>query len=436
MLLRRGATLAADRRGGTLVIFGLSLPVLALSVAAAVEYSTLALRTSKLQTAADAAALAGAQQLRLSNGTDATVDGVVKSVVETVAPTPKDSATTVGSAVADRRTSVEVTVREVVPSVLGKLMSLPTMDIGATATARLSGTTKLCLLTLDASKGKALNLDKGSVLTASGCAVYSNSNDKKGLSIEKDAQATAGLICSAGGVENKGAAVTPMPTTDCPVMADPLASLPRPSVGSCTATGLKAGSSQTLWPGTYCKGLEVSGPAQITMMPGIYVFDDGPLIVKDGAALGGQNVGFFFTGNAGGMRLDPESVISLTAPRDGPMAGLLLFEDRSVSSPVPLPAGPKGNPPLPPLGSQPMREYRITSNNAPTLLGTIYLPAGRLIIDASRPVADRSAYTVIVSRQLELNSGPNLYLNTNYGATDIPVPDGVGPKTGAVALTR
>ena len=51
-------------------------------------------------------------------------------------------------------------------------------------------------------------------------------------------------------------------------------------------------------------------------------------------------------------------------------------------------------------------------------------------------MASKSAYTVIVVRQLDLNDGPNLYLNSDYGGTDIPVPDGVGPKTGNTSLIR
>ncbi|WP_375461734.1 TadE/TadG family type IV pilus assembly protein [uncultured Enterovirga sp.] len=426
---------AQDSRGGILVVMGLVLPVMATAVAATVEYGSLAARHSKLQKAADGAALAGAQQLRLSNSTDTTVDSIVKSTVQSLAPTPPDSVTTVASAILDKRASVQVTIREVVPTVLGKLMSLPTMDLRVGATARISGTTKLCLLTLDVSMGKALNLDKDSQLTANGCGVYSNSKDTKGISAERNAQATAALICSAGGVENKGS-LSPTPLTDCPAVTDPLASIPRPRTPSCLSSVRKISSSQTLWPCTYTKGLEISGSAQVTMMPGVYVFDDGPLVVKDTASLSGQNVGFYFTGNAGGLRFDPDTSISLTAPKDKDMVGLLFFEDRTVSAPVAPPPGPKGAAPAPPYGSQPMREYRITSNNAPTLLGTIYLPAGRLIIDASKPVSDKSAFTVIVSRQLELNSGPNLYLNTNYGSTDIPVPDGVGPKSGPITLSN
>ncbi len=46
---------------------------------------------------------------------------------------------------------------------------------------------------------------------------------------------------------------------------------------------------------------------------------------------------------------------------------------------------------------------------------------------ANNPVSDQSAYTIIVARRFTLSEGPTMVLNTNYGgATDIPVPNGVG----------
>ncbi len=33
---------------------------------------------------------------------------------------------------------------------------------------------------------------------------------------------------------------------------------------------------------------------------------------------------------------------------------------------------------------------------------------------------------MLVVRQLELKAGPHLVLNTDYGATTVPVPEGVG----------
>ena len=175
------------------------------------------------------------------------------------------------------------------------------------------------------------------------------------------------------------------------------------------------------------------------------------------ASLSGTDVSFYFTGNKGGLLFDKKTTVSLTAPTTGVMAGLLMTEERAVSDPVD-PAlglldavggvlGAVTAPILgqadvltltpPPLGqTKPMRIYRIISDNTRTMLGTIYLPAGRLVIDAKKPVADQSAYTVIVAQQVNLYEGPNLYLNANYDLTSVPVPKGVGPLSGKLMLTQ
>jgi len=56
------------------------------------------------------------------------------------------------------------------------------------------------------------------------------------------------------------------------------------------------------------------------------------------------------------------------------------------------------------------------------LVGTFYLPRGSLTIDATKPLFDRSAYTIIIARTLDMFSGPDLILNSDYDDTDIPIP--------------
>ena len=59
------------------------------------------------------------------------------------------------------------------------------------------------------------------------------------------------------------------------------------------------------------------------------------------------------------------------------------------------------------------------------LLGTIYLPNGTLKIDSEGPIADKAAYTAIIARAIKLYEGPTLYLNSDYDASDVPVPEGL-----------
>ncbi len=191
---------------------------------------------------------------------------------------------------------------------------------------------------------------------------------------------------------------------------------PLPTAGVCLDRNLEIKNrTVTLQPGTYCDGVKISDGARVTFAPGVYIFKDGPLNVDGNASLTGVNVGLHFTGRNAVLNFEPKSTISLTAPRGGDMAGLLFTEDRT---------GPNG------------LRHRIISDDARTLLGTIYLPRGELFVGASRPIADQSAYTIVVAREFTLSEGPTMVLNTNYGATDIPVPNGVGPTGGTTQLTQ
>jgi hypothetical protein len=39
-------------------------------------------------------------------------------------------------------------------------------------------------------------------------------------------------------------------------------------------------------------------------------------------------------------------------------------------------------------------------------------------------------------RRIDLHAGPNLFLNSDYSATDVPVPPGVGPYGSSVKLSN
>jgi hypothetical protein len=199
-------------------------------------------------------------------------------------------------------------------------------------------------------------------------------------------------------------------------MDDPLASRTPPQVGPCNFNSkVVNGGTEALQPGVYCGGLKVTNGSQVTLSQGEYIIDGAPLVVDGGSSLTGDYVGFYFRGSVATLKFASDTTINLSAPKLGPLAGILFFEDRSA-----------------PL----LRDFVISSDNARRLLGTIYLSRGALRVDANKPVSDQSAYTVIVSRQLRLTAGPNLVLNAMYTSTDVPVPDGVGPNGSAVSLSQ
>lgn len=50
------------------------------------------------------------------------------------------------------------------------------------------------------------------------------------------------------------------------------------------------------------------------MFSGVYIINDGPLVVDHCATLNGTYVGFYFTGDAGGLLFDVDSNTNLSAP--------------------------------------------------------------------------------------------------------------------------
>lgn len=451
------------------VIFGLSATVLIALVGAGIDYARLNVRQRQLQSAVDAGVLAGGNALKLAMATTVSVAGVTEHAIRSEAKTSSAQPLSVQVAVADDRTSVSAVVQEDVKLMFGNFVGLSTVALVTRAKASVVGRMRLCMLTLDEAASGAFNLEKNAQVTARDCALYSNSKSGTGMLGQANAMALAQTICSAGGYSGARANFAPPPQTGCPVIADPLRDRAGPQAGPCTkppATAYKSDDDDddddedddpedgdddsitksvknivnrtvTLDPGTYCGGLYITDYAKVTLRPGIYVIKDGPLLVGKQASVSGVDVGFYFIGDKSGLVFEQKTTISLSAPTSGLMAGLLMAEDRNVANPVAPPLNSVTRPTPPSAGgTTKLRLYRIISDNARTMLGTIYLPSGRVVIDASKPVADQSAYTVIVARQVNLYEGPNLYLNSNYGATSVPVPPGVGPLAGKLLLTQ
>jgi hypothetical protein len=305
------------------------------------------------------------------------------------------------------------------------------MDVSVSATARMTSGMPLCLLALEPMAQGAVTLFENARLTAPGCIVNTNSVSFKSIISMDDAVLKAGFICTAGGkFKTKNTNFSPEPMTDCPAMPDPLSARQAPNEIGCNhLLKVVSGTVTTLQPGVYCGGLRVTNGAEVTLRPGNYIFQTGPLIVDGGATLKGTGVSIIMRGIAANLNFMTDRTISLAAPTSGPLAGILIHDDPlGLPAPDLLKIRPRLNPAL--------REHKILSDNARMLLGTIYMPKARLIIDATTPVADKSAYTVLVVQQLDLYAGPDLYLNTDYQNSKVPVPQGVGPYGGKVLLTN
>jgi Flp pilus assembly protein TadG len=405
--------LVRNVQGGMAVSFAISLPVLFGAVGLASDYAMMSKIRSELQQTADAAAMAGAREIPLAKSNPAQVASAVRAfaayqLTEDSAATAADLGAknyTLTVDVVDDFSSVDVSISETWTPFFAHFISAGVTPIRVSSKARFVGRNNICVLGLSTS-GTNVYLDNGSRLTAQGCGVFSNSSSGSAIRADSSSTLKATIVCSVGGASVSGsAAVDPTPITDCPEVDDPLAERSAPGVGGCDHNDLVLdGVTKTIDPGVYCGGITISGKADVTLNDGTYIIKDGGLSVVGQARMTGTGAGFYITGAAKGTYFGPGSHISLEAPSSGPMAGLLLFEDRNLAQSL---------------------KHRITSDDARKLIGTIYLPVGSLLVDSKKPVADQSAYTAIVVKELELNSGPNLILNSDYETTDVPVPEGI-----------
>ena len=420
-MLQRFKSMVRQVEGTAAVIFGVAAPLIVGVAGIAVDYARYNTTNANLQGLADGAAVAAVRSMAVANMNGVTagaaVDSYVKQRAEEIAWQKGETNIAVSSKVNIATNSVEVTLsQEWSPMLAHVLTGDVKTPVVVTSTAKMVGTGKACVIGLNEIADMTVHSDDSAKLTGQGCGIFSNSTAGASIMVDKAAQVNAQMICSAGGaiVKKKGN-VNPSVTEDCPALKDPLADRVSPTVGACDYTNFQIGlpSNYTLQSGkVFCGGMRVHGSAVANLQPGIYVIKDGPLMLEDTAQLIGTGVGFYLTGSNAYVNFGSGTTVSLEAPKSGELAGLLFFEDRNN-----IPG-----------------THLISSADARNLLGTIYLPKSLLEINSLADVAGDSAYTALVVDRLRVREGPNVVLNSDYDATDVPVPPGL--IGGKVILTQ
>ncbi|MGB8818894.1 MAG: pilus assembly protein TadG-related protein [Rhizobiaceae bacterium] len=410
--------LARCRAGNFATLFAILSPLLLGLAGGAADLIVYNNQETKMQDAADAAVLAATREASLKNWSQQEAQSVARAYVESalgqeaLSSSALFNVTTLIDPVT-RKVNITVDMDQHHYFVLGYFRKSP--QIRVKAAAKLSSETPVCMIALEGAAAKVVNIINEASFIADGCAAYSNSTDNNGLYVTSTASMKTAYTCSGGGFGAGISTFNPAPTVDCPPMADPLVDRPQPAVGKCDHNNFSVRkTSVTISPGVYCGGMLIDNMAVVTMKPGVYIINGGQLRSRNSGSLVGEGVTIFFTGADGRLMLDGTSTVDLAAPTSGPTAGLLLMQDRAMA----------------------LTEFEISSRSAAHLLGTIYLPNGHLKLKAPGKVADQSAFTVVVARSLEVGAETKMYLNSNYSATPVPVPAGLGPSKSQITLVN
>jgi len=433
-----------SEKGQTLVFVALLITVLLAFAGLAIDMGVLRYEKRLQQSAADAAAIAGASNLAYGGVTSAAQSAAAANGFNSGSDKVSDctgSGAAVGTVCvqvnnppasgphAGNNNYVEALVGAVHATYFMKVLGINKEAITARAVAtNLSGgPSSGCLYTLGppASSIEGVNLNGSAFLNATTCGIIDNGNfNTKGNALTVNAGSFG--VSGNPNVSGPGGTVTcsapgPCPTYGMPAAADPLAKLTPPSkpapFSGCPATGCDVSTSntQTLQPGTY-NSITFGKNSTVTLSPGIYYIDGAGGVTFGGSAtVKGSGVMFYFTGSAsinavgGGNQV---SNIQLSAPTTGPYAGILMYQDPNDTNTGP---GPNKGPTL-------------GGDDKSFFDGVLYFPKDQLTFFGNSKSTGYSA-GIVVADAIALSGNPTVNLQGAAG-----LPPGTDPILNAVLV--
>ena len=401
--------LVADRAGSIAVKAALAIPAVSVLALGAVDLTAVNGTRDRLQAIADAAALAGANELGLAVGDSAPIERGKAWVASQLAEWPEAPETMVDVKVVDMPAggrALQVDIQGYRESFFGNLLPPGGWKFRADATASSVNLTPLCVLAHGAFGQKAIEVRDQGRITAPGCMVHSN----------KEILVQGGRI-SANAVQAVDWArgnIYPAPSTGAARIDDPFTKLPLSSLRLCNrvTVAIYTRGRHYLPAGVHCGGIVASGDAEIVLQPGDHWFAAGALLLSQDASLSGRDVALLFDA-ASYFDFRDRASVNLDGRKSGPFAGFVMAASRAN-----------------------VKTFTISADHVETLLGVIYIPEATLVVQGSADVARDSAWTVIVAKWLRLSGAPSLFINADYADGTVPVPEGVGPRPGGSRLVK
>jgi len=407
----------ASRRGFVLVTMIVCMAVVLAFLGLSIDVGYQQSIKVRMQTAADAAALGGARELAASGNAnlvsaaqgDAATNGFTNgtnSVTVTVNNPPSTGYSTSDG------TAVEVLISQSVPTFFMQVLGFSSGTVRARAVARTeSASNGACFYTLDPTMSNAFSVSNG-VSVSSSCGIIVDSNSNTALTATGGAHLSAPSISVVGNYTvNNGATISPSPTHGAASVSNPFSTLPTPSVGACNYTNYSVGGGATVTinPGVYCNGINISNGATVTFNSGTYILKGGGFTLGGGARVSGAGVMFYNTYatgySYGPINFSNGTTETFTAPTSGTYAGILFFQDPTVSGGA---------------------ASSFAGGTSANLSGTLYFPTTALSFSNGAS----AAYTIIVADSVSFTGG--VTLNNNYSS----LPGGVSPIKGGQAVSE
>jgi Flp pilus assembly protein TadG len=389
------------RRGNVVVLMAFCITILVGVAAIAIDGGAIMDDVQKVQGAADASALAAAEQLYrlwpVGNGLD--VGGAAKNAALALAAsngyandgtdsqiTPNAWVTgqngqglgignvTVNHGIfippvsgdhATRPGYVEVVIQYNQTRNFSSIYGTDRIQVRARAVAEggwRAGTAGILLL--DPTASAALNVVGGGTMNVVGAPLIVDSNAPDAVTSTGGGYISVSSgqvldVSGSPGVSGSGTVVGTVMTNQVPT-PDPLAYLPDPSTAGMTTYNKVNGAGNkviTVYPGVYNGGISISGQASLVMMPGIYIMNGGGFSFTGSGSLSATGVMIVNNpgSNADRININGSGAINLSPMTTGIYRGISLWQQRSSTN-----------------------ELDITGNGTSQITGTFYAAHGTL----------------------------------------------------------
>lgn len=429
--IKRIKSFATNCRGGSMILFGLSLPVLIGMAGLGYDATIWYMTKRQIQTVADNAVLTGVYTLEANPGGSLT--GIQTAVEGDATRNDFDwgndgKTITAFNPPSSGPNSANNDAVEVIVTQPGELyfssIILPNeVTVAARAVAALTPTGgEHCLLALDPVLPRALEFT-GTADAQISCGIASNSVDDQSIYVGGNADLTADPAQAVGGIYEGGSATfntthhpqpysTPMPDPYAgiawPEDVTDVAAMPcnaPPADPDVTIQGQKiqiSGVVETDFPaGKWCNEFQFQNGADITLAPGVHIFWDGDDLDITNGHLRGTGVTMVFTADpgtdSGTFHINGGSVI-LSAPGpdgvnggtfDGLYAGMLMLQN-----------------PLTEKNGGGMEINQLNGNTDLDLQGAIYAPNSGVTFNGGASNGDGCIQ--IVARKITISGTSNI----------------------------
>lgn len=376
--------------GQALLLMAFSMVVLCGFAGMGVDMGYLRYMQRRMQAATDSAALAGAAELGYGDvmpaaQADAAKDGFTDGVNGTTVTVnnPPLSGSYQGNP-----NYVQVRISQSEPTFFMKLFGVDSEPVSTSAEA-YRGVAGGCIFTLNPTVSSAFVVDGNSDLEAH-CGILDDSNNSTAALVQNGSGCLAAKYIGVVGQfkDNSSCPPSPTPVSGISGFSDPLSFLQPPVVGDCDYQSVSiTGGTPTLYPGVYCGGINISGGStDVTFSPGTYIINGGGMKVSGGANVQANGVTFYLTGTSSsfkGVSITGGSDSEFVAPTSGTYAGILFFQDRSISS------------------NSSGADSTIAGGSGTAITGTLYFPTTNLTYSGS---SMNSAYTIIVADTVTISN--------------------------------